>query len=66
MPPGEYVPDGTEGITRVEELPPGLVEPRSRSYRRRRCPRCGHRCYRDTLGRRLLHVSTWEELLAAP
>ena len=55
MPPGEYVPDRTEGITRVEDLPQPLVEPRSRSYRRRRCPGCGRGCSRDTLGRRVLH-----------
>jgi hypothetical protein len=54
MPPGEYVPDGTEGITRVEDLPLPLVEQRSRSYRRRCCPNCGRSCYRDTLGRRIL------------
>ena len=55
MPPGEYVPDSTEGITRVQDLPRPLVEHRSRSYRRRRCPHCGRSCYRDTLGHRILH-----------
>jgi hypothetical protein len=55
MPPGEYVPDSTEGITRVQDLPRPLVEHRSRSYRRRSCPRCGRGCYRDTLGHRVLH-----------
>lgn len=55
MPPGDYCPDSTEGITRVQDLPRPLVEQRSRSYRRRPCPRCGRSCYRDSLGHRLLH-----------
>jgi transposase len=55
MPPGKYGPDCTEGITRVEDLPAPLLERRSRSYRRHACPRCGRRCYRDNLGRRILH-----------
>lgn len=55
MPPGQYHPDRTEGITRVEDLPPPQVERRSRNYRRRACPRCGRGCYRDNLGRRVLH-----------
>ena len=55
MPPGQYDPDHTEGITRVEDLPPSLVERRSRNYRRRACPRCGRSCYRDNTGRRVLH-----------
>jgi hypothetical protein len=55
MPPGKYDPDCTEGITRVEDLPPPMAERRSRNYRRRACPRCGRGCYRDNLGRRVLH-----------
>ena len=31
--PGEYVADGTEGITRVEDLPKPKVAPRSRNFR---------------------------------
>jgi len=53
--PGEYVPDSTEGITRVEDLPKPLLGKRSRRYRRRPCPRCGHSSYRDGQGRRSLH-----------
>jgi hypothetical protein len=53
--PGEYVPDSTEGITRVEDLPKPLVCKRSRNYRRRPCPGCGRSCYRDGQGRRTLH-----------
>lgn len=52
--PGEYVPDSTEGGTRVEDLPKPLVCKRSRNYRRP-CPRCHRSCYRDALGRRTLH-----------
>jgi hypothetical protein len=55
MGPGEYVPDVTEGITRVADLPAPVVEQRSRRYRRRCCPCCGQSCYRDSLGRRILH-----------
>ena len=55
MGPGEYTPDPTEGITRVEDLPLPLVERRSRNYRRRACPRCGRGCSRDNLGHRVLH-----------
>ena len=53
--PGEYVPDRTEAITRIEELPAPLLGQRSRDYRRRPCPRCGRSCYRHARGRRTLH-----------
>ena len=53
--PGQYQPDPTEGITRVEDLPQPIVTGRSRNYRRRPCPRCGHSSYRDSRGRRTLH-----------
>jgi hypothetical protein len=53
--PGEYLPDPTEGITRVEDLPKPRSVRRSRSYRRRRCPRCGHSAYRDRTFTRTLH-----------
>jgi hypothetical protein len=53
--PGEYRPDATEGITCVDDLPKPNVSLRSRSYRRRPCPRCGHSSYRDSRGRRTLH-----------
>jgi len=53
--PGEYVPDSTEGITRVENLPAPLLTQRSRDYRRRPCPRCGRSCYRHARGQRTLH-----------
>ena len=53
--PGEYRPDPTEGTTRIEDLPKPKVACQSRNYRRRPCPRCGHRSYRDRLARRTLH-----------
>ncbi|MBY0232529.1 MAG: hypothetical protein K2W96_24890 [Gemmataceae bacterium] len=53
--PGEYVPDPTEGITRVEDLPAPLIRQRSRNYRRRPCPLCGHSCYRNGVATRTLH-----------
>jgi hypothetical protein len=53
--PGEYRPDPTEGINRVEDLPKTKIRCRSRNYRRRPCPRCGHSAYRDRLARRTLH-----------
>ncbi len=53
--PGEYVPDVTEGITSVEDLPEPRLERRSRSYPARRCPHCGRRARRYSVGSRTLH-----------
>ena len=53
--PGEYLPDATEGITRVEDLPKPNIVRRSRNFRRRPCPRCGHSAYRDRRTQRVLH-----------
>ena len=53
--PGAYVPDSTEGILRVEDLPQPLLGKRARNYRRRPCPRCGRCCYRHGVGHRTLH-----------
>ena len=44
--PGEYVPDVTEGITRVEDLPKPRIERRRRNWPARPCPRCRHRAGR--------------------
>ena len=55
MKPGAYVPDFTEGITRIEDLPAPLIQRRSRSYRRRRCPNCHRSCFRDRRGHRTLY-----------
>jgi hypothetical protein len=53
--PGQYRADPTEGITRVEDLPFPILSGRSRNYRRRPCPRCGHSAYRDRTACRTLH-----------
>ena len=53
--PGEYRPDPTEGITRIEDLPNPKVRCQNRDYRRRPCPHCGHSAYRDHQFRRTLH-----------
>ena len=53
--PGEYLPDPTEGITCIEDLPKPQLRKRSRNFRRRPCPRCGHSAYRDRVFRRSLH-----------
>jgi hypothetical protein len=53
--PGEYVPDVTEGIARVEDLPQPRLEHRSRNYPARRCRRCGHRAGRYAVASRTLH-----------
>ena len=53
--PGEYLPDATEGITRVEDLPKPKVVLRSRDFRKRPCRRCGHSAYRHRQGKRVLH-----------
>ncbi len=53
--PGDYVADSTEGIQRVEDLPPARIEQRSRVFRRRRCPFCGSRARRCGTAHRVLH-----------
>ena len=53
--PGEYLPDPTEGITRIEDLPQPKIRKRSRNFRRRPCPCCGHSAYRDRKVTRTLH-----------
>lgn len=55
MAPGRYTPDPSEGITRVADLPVPRVQARSRNYRSRPCPRCGHAAYRSDVGCRNLH-----------
>lgn len=53
--PGEYLPDVTEGISRVEDLPKPRVIARSRNYKRCSCPRCRRSAYRLRCVQRLLH-----------
>jgi hypothetical protein len=53
--PGVYRSDPTEGITRVEDLPQPKIIRRHRSAKRRSCPNCGYRGYRDKQQQRRLH-----------
>jgi len=53
--PGEYLPDPTEGITRVEDLPQPKLIRINRNVERLACPRCGHPAYRDHVYTRRLH-----------
>ena len=46
--PGVFVPDVTEGITRVEDLPQPRIKLRSRNFSCRRCPFCGLAASRPT------------------
>jgi hypothetical protein len=55
MTPGEYIPDPTEGITGIEELPKPHIQQRSRNFRSRCCPRCGQPAGRYALDTRTLH-----------
>jgi transposase len=53
--PGVYVPDVTEGITRVEDLPQPRIKPRRRNISCRRCPFCGGRAGRWGVAARTVH-----------
>ena len=53
--PGDYVPDVTEGITRVEDLAKSKTKRRSRSRKKAPCPCCEHSAYRDKVFTRTLH-----------
>jgi hypothetical protein len=53
--PGEYIPDITEGITQVEDLPKPHLERRSRNHSARRCQFCGSRAGRYAVTSRTLH-----------
>ena len=53
--PGEYLPDVTEGITRIEDLSQAKILKCSLNFKRRPCPACGHSAYRDRVVTRTLH-----------
>ena len=53
--PGEYVPDPTEGIVDVNDLPQPILVPDERDFDHSPCPRCGHLAYRHKSGQRTLH-----------
>jgi hypothetical protein len=44
--PGAYVPDPTEGIVDVKDLPAPQLVVYSRDHKYTPCPRCGHLAYR--------------------
>lgn len=53
--PGEYLPDPTQSLQRIEDLPRPKFLKQSRSYRHSPCPRCGRAAYRDRIFHRRLH-----------
>src|SRR5512143_1013528 len=53
--PGEYLPDPTEGITRIEDLPKPKILRRSHVTGDSRAPRCGHSAYYNRQVHRLPH-----------
>lgn len=53
--PGEYVPDPTEGIIHIRDLPAPEIVAYDRNHEHAPCPRCGHLAYRHKWGHRTLH-----------
>ena len=53
--PGEYRPDPTEGIQRIEALPKPKIIKQTRNYTHLPCPWCGRSAYRDQVFVRPLH-----------
>ena len=53
--PGIYLPDATEGVIRVEDLPKPIVIERSRNFIRRSCPLCDCSASRLRTAQRTLH-----------
>ena len=53
--PGESLPDPTEGILRVEDLPQPKLIRIDRNFQHPPCPRCGQSAYRDRAYTRRLH-----------
>jgi hypothetical protein len=53
--PGEYVPDPSEGITNVKDLPTPQIVVLDRNHERTPCPRCSHLAARHKWGHRTLH-----------
>ena len=53
--PGKYVPDPTEGIIAVQDLPAPQIVAYDRNLEHTPCLRCGHFCYRHKWGERTLH-----------
>jgi hypothetical protein len=53
--PGAYVPDPTEGIINVKDLPVPTCMAYDRNHKHTPCPRCGARASRHTSGQRIVH-----------
>ena len=53
--PGRYVPDPTEGIRDVHDLPAPQIVTYDRNHEHTPCPRCGHFAYRHKWDHRTLH-----------
>ena len=53
--PGEYVPDPTEDIVDVNDLPAPTLVAYDRNHNHSPCPRCGHLAYRHKFGQRTFH-----------
>jgi len=53
--PGAYVPDATEGITDVKDLPAPQIVSYDRNHEHTPCLRCGHLAYRHKWDHRTLH-----------
>jgi hypothetical protein len=52
--PGEYVPDPTEGLIDVNDLPKPILVAYDHNHDHSPCPRCGHLAYRHQSGQRTL------------
>ena len=53
--PGAYVPDPTEGLVDIKDLPRPHLVVYSRNHDHTPCPRCDHLASRHTSGQRTLH-----------
>jgi hypothetical protein len=53
--PGEYVPDPTEGLVDVKDLPAPQLGFYRRNHQHTPCPRCGHLASRHTSDQRTVH-----------
>jgi hypothetical protein len=53
--PGRYVPDPTEGMTNVNDLPTPQLVAYHRDHQQAPCPRCGHLASRHKSAERTLH-----------
>jgi hypothetical protein len=53
--PGIYLPDATQGVRRIEDLPAARSIQRSRNCPRRPCPKCQRNAYRLRTAQRTLY-----------